>query len=123
MTIKPEELVMVSKIEANRIQRILTATAMAAALAGALTACGGGGGGSSKSAGLPGTNVPTNPGGTNPTNPGGTDPSNPVNPVTAGLLQTTLGNTGNAVDNTLPLNLGPTLGGVGKALDPTVEPV
>ncbi|EGP48406.1 PE-PGRS family protein, partial [Achromobacter insuavis AXX-A] len=39
------------------------------------------------------------------------------------MLQTTLGNTGKAVDNTLPLNLGTTLGGVGQALDPTVKPV
>ncbi|MGH8463817.1 MAG: collagen-like triple helix repeat-containing protein, partial [Pseudomonas sp.] len=121
---------MSTKVEANRVQRILTSTVMAAALMSALAACGGGGGGS-KSAGLPGTDIPTNPGGGNPTNPGGgnptnpggTDPNPPTNPVTAGLLQTTLGNTGSAVDNTLPLNLGTTLGGVGKALDPTLAPV
>ena len=119
---------MYTKVDAKRIQRILTSTVMAAALMSALAACGGGGGSGKKSAGLPGTDIPTNPGGNNPggtdpTNPGGTDPNTPVNPVTAGLLQTTLGNTGKAVDNTLPLNLGTTLGGVGKALDPTLAPV
>ena len=109
-----------AKIETQRVQRILTSTVMAAALMSALAACGGGGGGSDKSsASLPGTNVPTNPGG--PSDPN--NPNNPTDPVTTGLLQTTLGNTGGAVDNALPLNLDTTLGGVGKALDPTVKPV
>ncbi|KAG1436253.1 hypothetical protein G6F57_020749 [Rhizopus arrhizus] len=85
---------MYTKVDAKRIQRILTSTVMAAALMSALAACGGGGGSGKKSAGLPGTDIPTNPGGNNPggtdpTNPGGTDPNTPVNPVTAGLLQTT----------------------------------
>src|SRR5690606_24319857 len=39
------------------------------------------------------------------------------------LLETTLGNTGNAVDNVAPLELGDALGGIGKALDPTLAPV
>ena len=110
-----------AKIETQRVQRILTSTVLAAALMSSLAACGGGGGGhkSGPSAGLPGTDIPTNPTGptgpNNPGNPGGpnnpggpSDPNPPVNPVTTGLLQTTLGNTGKAVDNTLPLNLGTT---------------
>lgn len=50
------------KTDTQRVQRILTATVMAAAIMSALSACGGGGGGGSKSAGLPGTNIPDQPG-------------------------------------------------------------
>ena len=97
----------------------------------ALFACGGGGGGS-KSAGLPGTNIPTNlaaacratPAPPAIRKPGNPDPGGPTTPTTTpGALQTSLGNTGKAVDNVLPLNLGTTLGGIGKALDPTVASV
>ena len=120
------------KTDTQRVQRILTATVMAAAIMSALSACGGGGGGGSKSAGLPGTNIPTNPAAACRATP-----APPAIPETrqprswrphhadhhAGALQTSLGNTGKAVDNVLPLNLGTTLGGIGKALDPTVKPV
>ena len=45
--------------------------------------------------------------------------SGPYKPV----LEPALANTGKAADNLLPLGLGPTLGGVGAALDPTVGPL
>ena len=119
------------KTDTQRVQRILTATVMAAAIMSALSACGGGGGGS-KSAGLPGTNIPTNPGGGLPGNPGTPAiPETRATPILAApprrpprrRAANPLGNTGKAVDNVLPLNLGTTLGGIGKALDPTVKPV
>ena len=87
------------------------------------SACGGGGGGS-RSASLPGTDIPTNPGlPGNPGNPGNPetrgnpDPGGPTTPTTTpGALQTTLGNTGKAVDNVLPLNLGTTLASARRSI-------
>lgn len=109
-----------AKIDTQRVQHILTSTVMMAALMSPLAACGGSGGGLDSAASLPGTNNPSTPGDSG--NP--SEPNNPTtNPVITGLLQTTLGNTGKAVDNTLPLNLDSTLGGVGQALDPTIQPV
>jgi len=78
---------------------------------------------------------PTNPG--DPNNPGGPgDPNNPGNPggpgdpdnpggsgSTSGPLETSLNNTGEAVDNVLPVGLGETLGGAGAELDTVVGPV
>src|SRR5690606_20221832 len=95
--------------DVRRVSRVLAKSAMVVALAAALAACGGGSGGGKKSAGLPG-------GG------GGGGGGNPPAALPAGLLETTLGNTGDAVDNALPLQLGDALGGVGKSPDPTLAP-
>ena len=78
------------KTDTQRVQRILTATVMAAAIMSALSACGGGGGGGSKSAGLPGTNIPTNPAAAcratpaprQSRKPGNPDPGGPTTPTT-----------------------------------------
>src|SRR3546814_19614140 len=91
--------------DVRRVQRVLARTAIMAALAAALAACGGGGGDGDKhaSSGLPGG--------------GGDNPST----VPAGLLETTPGNTGDATDNVVPLQLGDALGGNGQSLDPPLS--
>ena len=118
------------KTDTQRVQRILTATVMAAAIMSALSACGGGGGGS-RSASLPGTDIPTNPGGGLPGNPG-----NPGNPETraAPILAAPPRRPPRPAPANHPgqyrqgrgqraaLNLGTTLGGIGKALDPRSSP-
>src|SRR5690606_18115253 len=74
-------------------------------------------------------NNPGNPGGpgdpNNPGNPGGPGgPDNPGGPgSTPGPLETSLNNTGSAVDNVLPIGLGETLGGAGGELDTVVGPL
>ena len=70
------------KTDTQRVQRILTATVMAAAIMSALSACGGGGGGS-RSASLPGTDIPTNPGGGLPGNGNPGNPGNRATPILA----------------------------------------
>src|SRR5690606_14059555 len=69
-----------------------------------------------------------NPGGTNPNNPDpnpnpNPNPGNPGDNASKGPLETTLNNTGAAVDSILPVGLGDTLGGVGTQLDTVVGPV
>src|SRR5690606_806449 len=74
-------------------------------------------------------NNPNNPDDpNNPNNPD--DPNNPNNPDDpnnpsgqAGPLETTLGNTGQVVDNVLPVGVSDTLGNLGGQRDKVVEPV
>src|SRR5690606_38261229 len=105
----------------RRVPHLLARTALAVALSAALAACGGGGGGDDAIAGIP----PGIGGGGNGGGNGGGGGSGGDTPAALppGLLETTLGNTGQAVDNVAPLDLGKALAGVGEALDPTLAPV
>src|SRR3546814_7075732 len=52
---------------------------------------------------------------------GGSDTAYATPPVSTGILQPGLTNTGQAVDNILPAQLASTLGGVGKSLDKALD--
>src|SRR3546814_3073203 len=53
---------------------------------------------------------------------GGSDTAYATPPVSTGILQPGLTNTGQAVDNILPAQLASSLGGVGKSLDKALDP-
>jgi len=95
--------------DSDRSPRRMPATGFVLTALLTLSACGGGGGGHHASNGGGG--------------PGGDDNNPPTSEIRAGLLETTLGNTGKAADAVVPVGAQATLAGIGKALDPSLEPV